>query len=97
MPLTKAKGQKVVVVASLYTRSIALGYKVIATLDNHKIDNAVGSLQAVGTSSGRNALAVEIPSSSGNHKPSSGNALEHFIPNNPPLNLILHLLIKFPE
>ncbi|GKF00523.1 hypothetical protein Tco_0023873, partial [Tanacetum coccineum] len=43
------------------------------------------------TNSGKSTLAV------GMNMTNSGNALEHFIPNNPPLNLILHLQIKFLE
>ncbi|GJV68204.1 integrase, catalytic region, zinc finger, CCHC-type containing protein [Tanacetum coccineum] len=41
------------------------------------------------TNSGKSTLAVGMNMTNG------GNALEHFIPNNPPLNLILHLQIKF--
>ncbi|GKB12069.1 hypothetical protein Tco_0845992 [Tanacetum coccineum] len=43
------------------------------------------------TNSRKSTLAVGI------NMTNSGNALEHFIPNNPSLNLILHLQIKFLE
>nr|GEV32620.1 hypothetical protein [Tanacetum cinerariifolium] len=41
------------------------------------------------------AITVAKYSSSGIFITSSGNALEHFIPNNPPLNLMLHLQSSF--
>nr|GFC88374.1 hypothetical protein [Tanacetum cinerariifolium] len=41
------------------------------------------------------ALTVAKCSSSRIFIGNSGNALEHFIPNNPPLNLMLHLQSSF--
>ncbi|GJS19011.1 hypothetical protein Tco_0413483 [Tanacetum coccineum] len=77
--------------------SNALACKVIVTLDKSKLtisgkSSTVETLQWKDyTSSGKNTLAV------GTIITSSGNALVHFIPNNPPLNLILHFQIKFLE
>nr|GEZ09584.1 reverse transcriptase domain-containing protein [Tanacetum cinerariifolium] len=64
-----------------------------------KVDKTRAKSSAVATqqlSSGNSfALTVAKFTSRGNIITSSGNALEHFIPNNPPLNLMLHLQSSF--
>nr|GEX40145.1 retrotransposon protein, putative, unclassified [Tanacetum cinerariifolium] len=61
---------------------------------NSSANSSAGATQQL--SSGNSfALTVAKYSSSGIFITSSGNALEHFIPKNPPLNLMLHLQSSF--
>nr|GEY49046.1 hypothetical protein [Tanacetum cinerariifolium] len=89
-------------------RSTTLDIKVIVTLNKFKAtmretllkglhqskNSSVVATQQL-SSGNSSALTVVKCSSSGIFIASSGNAYEHFIPNNPPLNLMLHLQSSF--
>ncbi|GJR37555.1 amino acid transporter AVT1C-like protein [Tanacetum coccineum] len=75
--------------------SVMISYAAIVSGKSSTVAKLLSSVNIssgkIYTNSGKSTLAV------GMNMTNSGNALEHFIPNNPPLNLILHLQIKFLE
>nr|GEW29391.1 histone deacetylase 14 [Tanacetum cinerariifolium] len=67
------------------------------TTFNNGVSCAKSSAVATQQSSSGNSFAITVAkcTSRGNTITRSGNALEHFIPNNPPINLMLHLQSSF--
>nr|GEW62170.1 ribonuclease H-like domain, reverse transcriptase, RNA-dependent DNA polymerase [Tanacetum cinerariifolium] len=96
----QCKKQTVVATSSTEAKYVAAASCCARVLwiQNQLLDySANSSAGAIGQLSSGNsfALTVEKYSSSGIFITGSGNALEHFIPNNPPLNLMLYLQSSF--